>query len=559
MGALLVRIKAWWDMADRTQRTVTMAGAGFLAMLLLGTVMFASKPRMEMLASGLTPAEQGAVMQELQKMGVPTELNAQGMVLVPGGKVTELRARLAAAGKLSASSHVGDEQLSKLGMMTTPRVEKEHLKSILEGKLAQSIEFLDGVDTARVHITLPEDSPFVAEKKPATASVTVSERLGSPLSPETGRAIALMVANAVPGLDTDHISIVNQRGQPLYDGQDKLGVGGRIATKLETEKAEAKRRERDLQQKLDVAFGPGATVAMVNLELDFDNIRYQETKVTPSKGLVKEEATETIASGQGAPGRGAAGGGFGGVEGQTPTAVGTDGEAPGYEVKQRLMEYVATDTRTTNVEQAAGAVKTMAINVLVDTAKVKDKAKVEEFVMGYLGPKADDPNFTRSVTALEFDTSSQVEAEKASKAVAGRERTQQLISLLPIGALILVALVVLKQVSKMASSQTVLVATPDGGTMPVSITEMASAAPGTFLPLSANEAVEHAVEHASEHAGLKPRPKKRKIEEEEDPLADIEGIKDKINVPLEQIKMMSNEKPEVVAMLIKSWLLEERR
>ena len=40
---------------------------------------------------------------------------------------------------------------------------------------------------------------------------------------------------------------------------------------------------------------------------------------------------------------------------------------------------------------------------------------------------------------------------------------------------------------------------------------------------------------------------------------EIRPIKDRLNIPLEQIKKMAEEKPEIVAMLVKSWLLEEGR
>ena len=59
--------------------------------------------------------------------------------------------------------------------------------------------------------------------------------------------------------------------------------------------------------------------------------------------------------------------------------------------------------------------------------------------------------------------------------------------------------------------------------------------------------------------------RKRKVrrpdgeEEEEDVYEDVGSIKERMNKPLEQIKKLSAKKPETVAMLIKSWLLEEKK
>jgi flagellar biosynthesis/type III secretory pathway M-ring protein FliF/YscJ len=71
MGGLLLRLKSWWDGADKNQRTITIVGGGFLIFLVVVTYLFTSKPRMGLLATGLTPAQMGAVDQELSKEGIP--------------------------------------------------------------------------------------------------------------------------------------------------------------------------------------------------------------------------------------------------------------------------------------------------------------------------------------------------------------------------------------------------------------------------------------------------------------------------------------------------------
>ncbi|MNC96940.1 hypothetical protein D3C83_144450 [compost metagenome] len=53
-------------------------------------------------------------------------------------------------------------------------------------------------------------------------------------------------------------------------------------------------------------------------------------------------------------------------------------------------------------------------------------------------------------------------------------------------------------------------------------------------------------------SGWKPKKRKKGPRPE-----DIEDIPDQINVPLEQIKKMGIERPNVAAMLIKSWLISD--
>ena len=44
-----------------------------------------------------------------------------------------------------------------------------------------------------------------------------------------------------------------------------------------------------------------------------------------------------------------------------------------------------------------------------------------------------------------------------------------------------------------------------------------------------------------------------------DETVDVESIRQRIDLPLEQIKKMGKQKPQAVAMLLKTWLMEERR
>ena len=123
---------------------------------------------------------------------------------------------------------------------------------------------------------------------------------------------------------------------------------------------------------------------------------------------------------------------------------------------------------------------------------------------------------------------------------------QQIISLLPVGALIAVAFMVIKSIGKFAKNPTIMVATADGQML---------AMPAAGLPvrsgqLRGNEIVVAAGQATSTPGASSPAP----VAE----APDVGSIESKINVPLEQIKKMSEERPEVVAVLIKSWLLEDR-
>jgi flagellar M-ring protein FliF len=533
MGPLLLRLRTWWETADRTQRVVTIFGSAFLALLLIGTFYFASRPKMEMVFGGLSATEVGSVTEEIQKLGIPVEFDLQGNVKVPSSKVAEVRAKLATAGKLPASGHLGNAELSKLGMMNTPSVEREKLKVILEGELARSIEHMQGVGSARVHITLGSTSPFINENKPATASIFVSESAGAGITADQARAIALLVANAVPGLEARSVFVVDKAGRSLYEGAAEQGPGGRLTNKLQAEATEAARRERELQQVLDTSFGRGTTVVKVNLEMDFDETSERSVEPILSEPVNESNIREVLTENATTAARGEA-------EANTeanPAPITSNG-GRGYESTTRTTQR-SVGERVRDTKRAVGNLKTMAVAVLVNSDKIEQPNQVKAFLDGYMGPMLDDEGFSTSVTSVKFDTSAEEAAKAAEAEVVAAQRIQQGMSLLPILALIVVAIVVIRAISKAAKSQNVLVAAmPGGGVAPIRVGDD-PAAGGAQAPAELVQAIEQ-------------NPPGQTKEE-------IQAIEEKLNKPLEQIKMLAGERPETVAMLIKSWLLEERR
>lgn len=550
MAGFFLNSRTWWETADRTQRAVTLFGGAFLVLLLGGTFYFASKPRFEMVAGGMTPAEQAAAATELQQMGLPVQTEANGSLLVPSNKVTEARARLAASGKLPSAGHLGIDSLDKMGALTSPRVEKERLKAVLEGQVATALEKIDGVAGATIALTLGDDSGFVADKQPSTASVTLVED-GGGVGFDQAKSMARLVANSVPGLDTKNVSIINQNGQALWDGSEQSGTGGMIAQKLDAEIAESRRRERELQGMLDAAYGPGNTVAKVSLELDFDKSSETKNELKPSDNpLTLETSKETMSGSSGSSGSGVGGGAPAGADAGTlgaPTGDGSGGAGQGYEGKQEAKTYGHTQTET-RTEKSAGNLLTMALTVLVDQEKVKDTAPIQNVLNGYLGSRTGTAGFTATVQAVpKFDRTAAAAATKSAQTAASGAKMQQIFSLLPIVGLVLMSVIVIKSLGKTAGSSNVLVAAlPGGGTMPM------SQGGGGGSTGSAGGSSQRALE-----AGDDGRPALRFSSSGEE-ATDIEKISTKINRPLEAIKKMTDERPEVVAMLMKGWLLEER-
>jgi len=538
MGGLLLRLRTWWETADRTQKVVTLFGSAFLVMLLAGSFYFATRPKMAMAYGGLTAADQGKVVAEIQRMGIPVEFDLQGNVKVPSDKVAQVQASLAASGMAPSSGHLGNNDLANINMMSPKAVEEARLTAIREGEIAKTIEVIGGVESARVLLNLGSKGAFAAEDDPPSASVTLIERAGASVGADQAKAIASLVAKAVPGLDPKNVTVVNQSGATLYDGAEISSYSGLVATKIEGQIAEARRIKRELQPILDRAYGPGNSLLTVRVEMNYDQAKERAEKMTAHADPISATTIQETMTGDAAGAGGVAG--LGGGAGTTAAGNGT-----GYKGSHNEVQY-PYDRTYTETEKAPGSITSLSLSVLVNSKTVTDTKPVEDVLRGFLGPKANDPNYSVAVTQAEFDDKAAKELQTLAASNSSKEMMQQVFSLLPVVALVLVSFIVLKSLGKTAKSQNVLVqALPDG--------TLAYSGGGEGAPMIAGSgatASQRSLERAVSAAGH--------VQAAHQEPVDIGDIQEKLNVPLEQIKKMASEKPAIVAMLLKTWLLEDR-
>ena len=152
------------------------------------------------LYSGLASEDAAAVVAKVREGGSEFRLSDNGsVVLVPSGKVAELRLQLAAAG-IPKSGRIGFELFDKTNFGASDFAEQVNYHRALEGELERSVMSLAEVEQARVHITFAKDSIFPESRQPAKASVLVKLRAGAQLSAQNVAAICQLTASAVDGL-----------------------------------------------------------------------------------------------------------------------------------------------------------------------------------------------------------------------------------------------------------------------------------------------------------------------------------------------------------------------
>jgi flagellar M-ring protein FliF len=178
-----------------------------------------SAPAQAPLFQGLAEADKAAVADALQASGISYSLDpGTGAISVDAGKLHEARMLLAGQG-LPKAQPTGDAVIASLPMGSSRAVEGETLRGAREADLARTIEAIDAVKTARVHLATPEASVFVRESRKPAASVMLTLQQGRSLSAAQVRAIRHLVASSVPNLSAEDVSVIDQSGALLSSDQ----------------------------------------------------------------------------------------------------------------------------------------------------------------------------------------------------------------------------------------------------------------------------------------------------------------------------------------------------
>ena len=191
-----------------------------LVALLAGLWMWGTTPNYRVLFSNLSDRDGGAIIQSLQQMNVPYKItDGGGAVLVPAGKVGEVRLRLASKG-LPRGGNVGFELMENQKFGTSQFVEHVNYQRALEGELARSVQTLSAVRNARVHLAIPKQSVFVQEQEKPTASVVLQLYSGRSLDDEQVNAVVHLIASSVPDMPAKNVTVVDQDGNLLSSPSD---------------------------------------------------------------------------------------------------------------------------------------------------------------------------------------------------------------------------------------------------------------------------------------------------------------------------------------------------
>lgn len=288
MASPLEQGKEIWGRLQTTQRLLV-AGAALATLGLIATLVYTyTGEDYGLLFSELKPNDAQAIVEKLKTANVSYKLTNNGTsISVPGGRVAELRLQMASSGLLSGG-HVGFDIFDKTSFGATDFAQQVNYQRALEGELGRTLEGMEEVESARVHITRSRESVFTEKAEKAKASVMLRVRQGRDMARERTATIVGLVASAVEGLDPADVSVMDTRGRLLTTGSGPNDAGAFNSHLDAKRRFEAETAARVVAL-LEPISGVGHVRADVAADVDFSKIEQTEEKYDPKSTVVRTQ------------------------------------------------------------------------------------------------------------------------------------------------------------------------------------------------------------------------------------------------------------------------------
>lgn len=404
------KIAVVWQKVSLVQRVLLIAIV--LAFVVVGMLLtkWARRPDMRMLYQELSPEEASKITEKISDKNIVYDLRDGGTTIyVPKENVYQLRLDMAREG-LAAGEQGGYRIFDKEKIGVSPFVQNVNLKRALEEELAKSIQMVDGVVHARVHIVTPEQTLFTPETGKTTASVVLRLKPGYKVSALNIAAITNLVSGSVEGLTSENVTVVDSQGRLLSSQSD-----GTIAAGAGTVQDYRERVEQNLANKaeemLATVLGPGRASVRVSAVIDMNSVSLITETLDPTGKVVLKEEITSGSETEPAPAAEA---------GQAPAAGGTKKD------ETIVTEYEVGKTTKQEII-LPGQIKSLSVAAFVDLSTadanattsaggspmIMQLADVEQVIRNAIGLKESDSLKVVNVKFYRPDVQSMVEPESS--------------------------------------------------------------------------------------------------------------------------------------------------
>ncbi len=251
-------------------------------------VMWSQEPSWRPLLRDIHTTDSAEVTSILGSQQIRYKIDSNGQLLVDEAGFHQARIALAGAG-ITDQRDLGFEILQQdSGFGTSQFMENARYLRSIEGELARTITSFRQVRGARVHLAVPRQSVFVRDRRPPSASVFLELSGGTPISNGQIQAVVNLVANSVPELTPDAVSVVDQRGRLLSAQSDDPGIQ-LAARQLKYQQEVEDRLRLRVESLLNRIVGPDRFRTELTVAMDFTQVETAVESYDPTKSVVRSQ------------------------------------------------------------------------------------------------------------------------------------------------------------------------------------------------------------------------------------------------------------------------------
>ena len=284
----LASITAIWQKTTLMQRAMLVAvvmACGISAVML---TKWAKTPNMRLLYQDVDAQEAAKITEKIAEKGIAYELRGGGTsIYVPQENVYQLRLDLAREG-LPSGDRGGYKLFDDEKIGISPFVQGVNLNRALQDELAKTIQMIDGVVYARVHLVRPEQALFGSSDSRTSASVVLRLKPGLNLSETNIAAITHLVAGSVEGLKFENVTVVDSAGKLLSKAGDESVAAG-AGTALEYKERVEQNLAKKAQDMLTLVLGPGRATVSVSAVVNMTSSNHTKETYDPSSKIATKE------------------------------------------------------------------------------------------------------------------------------------------------------------------------------------------------------------------------------------------------------------------------------
>lgn len=370
---------------DRTQKLRLGLGSALIVAILIGAMIMGRQPEWRILFANVTDKDGGAIIAQLGQMNVPYKYTeGGGSILVPADRVHDTRLRLASQGLPKGATGGFDAMdTNRFGM--TQFQERLSFQRGLEGELTRSIQSLSSVQSARVHLAIPNQNGFFREQQKPSASVLLALHPGRILDKNQIAGIVHLVASSVPEMSPSTVSVLDDTGK-LLSASPEANSSAVDAQQLQYTQQLEQLYSKRVQEILEPVVGRGNVRAQVTVDVDFSQIEStsesHKPNQTPDSATIRSQ--QVLEAGPGTGGNAPVPGVPGAVSNQPPAQAGAsiNGGTPTLAVtgntgltgngRREAVTNYEVDKTVRVVKGATGTVRRLSAAVVVNHKSITD-------------------------------------------------------------------------------------------------------------------------------------------------------------------------------------------